>query len=64
MSDNHKGYVGVYEFARQTGLALNTIYQQIYLGKLPAKKLGRKWQIPIGELSSRRAALEKGKEQP
>jgi hypothetical protein len=40
-----KGYVGVYEYARQTGQALNTIYQQIYLRKLPAEKRGRKWQI-------------------
>jgi excisionase family DNA binding protein len=42
---NVKGYVGVYEYARVTGLALNTVYQQIYLGKLPAQKMGRKWQI-------------------
>lgn len=54
MSDNHKGHVGVYEFARATGLSLAHIYQQIYLGKLPAKKLGRKWQIPQAELDSRR----------
>jgi excisionase family DNA binding protein len=43
--NNRKGYVGVYEFARQTGLALNTIYQHIYLKKIPAEKIGRKWQI-------------------
>lgn len=43
--NNAKGYVGVYQFARETGQALNTIYQQIYLGKLPAEKFGRKWQI-------------------
>lgn len=54
MSGNHKGYVGVYEFSRQTGLSLSFIYQQIYLGKLPAKKLGRKWQIPEAELATRK----------
>jgi excisionase family DNA binding protein len=42
---NSKETVGVYEYARVTGLALNTVYQQIYLGKLPAQKMGRKWQI-------------------
>lgn len=56
---NHKGYVGVYEFARATGLSLNFIYQQIYLGKLPAKKLGRKWQIPEGELKARKESHAK-----
>jgi hypothetical protein len=55
MSKNSNGFVGVYAFARATGMSLNHIYQQIYLGKLPAKKLGRKWQIPIGELESRQA---------
>jgi hypothetical protein len=55
MSKNVNGYVVVYDFARQTGLSLSSIYQQIYLGKLPAKKLGRKWQIPIKELESRKA---------
>ena len=59
MSENHKGYVGVYQFAKGTGLSLSFIYQQIYLGKLPAKKLGRKWQIPEAELAARRT--EKGK---
>lgn len=43
--NSRKGYVGVYQFARETKQALNTIYQQIYLGKLPAEKIGRKWQI-------------------
>src|SRR5256885_16560413 len=49
VSENHKGFVGVYQFSRETGLSLSFIYQQIYLGKLPAKKLGRKWQIPRSE---------------
>jgi excisionase family DNA binding protein len=50
MSEDRKGYVGVYEFSRQTGLSLSYIYQQIYLGKLKAEKLGRKWQIPVSEV--------------
>jgi hypothetical protein len=55
VSTDHKGYVGVYQFARETGMALNSIYQAIYLGKLPAKKMGRKWQIPQSEIASRKA---------
>lgn len=55
MSGNHKGYVGVYKFSRETGLSLSFIYQQIYLGKLPAKKLGRKWQISKATLAEAKA---------
>jgi excisionase family DNA binding protein len=47
---DRKGYIGVYEFSRQTGLSLSYIYQQIYLGKIKAEKLGRKWQIPVSEV--------------
>lgn len=54
MSKNHNGYVGVYEFSRQTKLSLSFIYQQIYLGKLKAEKRGRKWEIPESELAARR----------
>lgn len=50
--NNRKGYVGVYEFARQTGLALNTIYQRIYLKQIPAEKIGRKWQIKRSVMES------------
>lgn len=45
MSDNVKGYVGVYEYARELKLSLAWVYQQIYLHKIPAEKIGRKWQI-------------------
>ena len=55
MSGNHKGYVGIYEFARETGHSVKHIYEQIRLGKIPAKKLGRKWQIPQAELENRKA---------
>jgi excisionase family DNA binding protein len=53
MSANHKGYLGIYEFARETGHSVKHIYEQIRLGKLPAKKMGRKWQIPKSELAQR-----------
>lgn len=53
MSQDRKGYVGVYEFSRQTKLSLSFIYQQIYLGKIKAEKLGRKWAIPVSEVKGR-----------
>ena len=52
MSGNHKGYVGIYEFARATNHSVKHIYEQIRLGKIPAKKLGRKWQIKKEVLES------------
>jgi len=65
--NNVKGYVGVYEYARETKQALNTIYQQIYLGKLPAEKIGRKWQIKKSVLAAamqRNGAAQPSKETP
>jgi hypothetical protein len=59
--NNSKGYVGVYEYARETKQALNTVYQQIYLGKLPAEKIGRKWQIKKSILEASKPA---GGQQP
>lgn len=40
-----KGYIGVYEYARQKGISVDWVYKQIYAGKIPAEKNGRKWQI-------------------
>lgn len=47
MSKNHDGYVGIYEYARETGHSVKHIYEQIRLGKIPAKKMGTRgtWQI-------------------
>lgn len=53
MGADRKGYVGIYEFARETGYSVKHVYEQIRTGKLPAKKLGRKWQIAEGELRAR-----------
>ena len=64
--NNVKGYVGVYEYARETKQALNTVYQQIYLHKLPAEKIGRKWQIKRSVLVAvtQRNGAAPPKEQP
>lgn len=45
-----RGFIGIYEFARQTGHSVKHIYEQIRLGKLKAEKPGRKWLIPVSQL--------------
>lgn len=47
MGRQFKGYIGVYEFARQTGQKAKDVYAQIRTGKLSAKRMGVKriWQI-------------------
>ena len=47
MSTQFKGYVGIYEYAKATGHSVKHIYEQIRLGKIPAKKMGNRgvWQI-------------------
>lgn len=49
-----KGYVGIYEYAKATGHSVKHIYEQIRLGKIPAKKMGNRgvWQISKAVLES------------
>jgi hypothetical protein len=37
--------VGIYEYAKAVGHSVKHIYEQIRLGKIPAKKIDGKWQI-------------------
>lgn len=53
MSKDHKGYIGVYAFARAMGWTVDYVYKLIQGGQLPAQKRGRKWQIKQSELNSR-----------
>ncbi len=47
MSTEFRGFVGIYEYAKATGHSVKHIYEQIRLGKIPAKKMGSRgvWQI-------------------
>lgn len=58
MTQEFKGHVGIYEYARATGHSVKHIYEQIRLGKIPAKKMGPRsvWMIKRAVLV---AALEK-----
>jgi excisionase family DNA binding protein len=45
MSKDTNGYMGVYAYAREKKVTVDWVYKLIQSGKLPAKKIGRKWQI-------------------
>jgi hypothetical protein len=61
MSTQFKGYVGIYEYAKATGHSVKHIYEQIRLGKIPAKKMGNRgvWQIARSILEAALAKVEK-----
>lgn len=37
--------IGIYDYARAVGHSVKHIYEQVRLGKLPAKKIDGKWKI-------------------
>jgi excisionase family DNA binding protein len=45
--------VGVREAARILNCSLKYIYDLLYLGKLPAKKVARQWRISAAAVESR-----------
>ncbi|MGA8367356.1 MAG: hypothetical protein WB716_08575 [Candidatus Acidiferrales bacterium] len=49
MSNDHDGFISAFAFARGTGQkSMSYVYQQLQLGRIAgARKLGRKWQIPV-----------------
>jgi excisionase family DNA binding protein len=47
-------YVSVYDFARELGITVGYVYKSIQEGRIPAKKVGRKWQIKKTELEARK----------
>jgi excisionase family DNA binding protein len=55
-----KDTVGVYEFARLTGLSLAHVYNQLRIGRLPGEKVGPlgAWRIPKSAIAPNR---KKGK---
>jgi excisionase family DNA binding protein len=58
MSTDHKGYIGVYAFAREMGWTVDWVYKQIQAGKIPAEKRGRKWQIKRSVLEAAMAGRQ------
>ncbi len=43
----------VIEASRMLGLTLDSLYRLIYAGRLPARKVGRKWRIPTKAVKAR-----------
>ncbi|MGO9370096.1 MAG: helix-turn-helix domain-containing protein [Terriglobales bacterium] len=45
--------IGIREAARQLKFTLKYVYDLVYLGKLPATKIGRQWRIPLSAIEAR-----------
>ena len=40
--------ISVKEYARQKGVSLKAVYDQLAVGRVPgARKVGREWRIPV-----------------
>jgi excisionase family DNA binding protein len=45
--------LGVRETARQLDVSLKYVYDLLYAGRLPGRKIGRTWRIPSEAVASR-----------
>jgi excisionase family DNA binding protein len=45
--------IGVREAARRLGVTLKYIYDLLYTGRLPGRKIGRVWHIPVESVQAR-----------
>ena len=43
----------VVESSRRLGITLDTLYRLIYAGRLTARKVGRRWLIPVASVEAR-----------
>jgi excisionase family DNA binding protein len=48
-----KEMIGIRDAARRLNYSLKYVYDLIYEGKLPSKKVGRKWRIPLSAVEER-----------
>jgi excisionase family DNA binding protein len=46
------------ETARKLGITLDAVYRLVYAGKLPARKTGNRWVLPLAAVSARLKAKE------
>jgi excisionase family DNA binding protein len=46
------------EAARQLGVGLDYLYSLLWTGKLPGRKSGRVWRIPVSAVTERLRARE------
>jgi excisionase family DNA binding protein len=49
----------IIETARKLGITLDALYRLIYAGRLPARKSGRRWMIPLDAVQARLRSKEK-----
>ena len=45
--------MGIRDAARKLNYTLKYVYDLVYLGKLPAKKVARQWRIPLSAVEER-----------
>jgi excisionase family DNA binding protein len=41
------------EAARKLGVGLDYLYSLLWTGKLPGRKVGKRWRIPVGAVQAR-----------
>jgi len=50
MSDSRPQEVSPMEYARSHGVTIGYVYSQIWAGRLPARKDGKKWRILVSTI--------------
>ena len=53
MSDSKTQEIAPVEYARACGVTIGYVYSQIWGGRLPARKDGKKWRIPVSAIPQR-----------
>lgn len=53
MSFTGRDAISVRETAKRLSCTLKYVYDLVYLGKLPAKKVARQWRIPLSAVEER-----------
>ena len=53
MEIKEKQELSAVESARRLGVGLDYLYSLLWMGKLPGRKVGRKWRIPAEAVEDR-----------
>jgi excisionase family DNA binding protein len=53
MKTNDRGEISAVESARRLGVGLDYLYSLLWTGKLPGRKVGKTWRIPVSAIEAR-----------
>ena len=53
MKNSRKRQLSAVEAARRLGVGLDYLYSLLWTGKLPGRKLGRRWEVPLEAVQAR-----------